>query len=103
MDRQRHRFYKPDGSYDLVYSASAFHWVPEEVGYPKVFDMLKPGGVFARFANHPYRDKGNAALSNAIDELYAKYYCKYYGKDVKLENEYSEEQAIQRAEIARKP
>lgn len=91
-----------DGSYDLVYSASAFHWVPEEIGYPKVFDMLKSGGVFARFANHPYRDKGNLALSDAIDELYAKYYCKYYGKDIKLEKEYSEEQAMQRAEIARK-
>ena len=91
-----------DESYDLVYSASAFHWVPEEVGYPKVYDMLKRGGVFARFSNHPYRDKGNLALSDAIDELYAKYYCKYYGKDIKLEKEYTEEQAIQRAEIARK-
>jgi len=92
----------PDGNYDLVYSASAFHWVPEEIGYPKVYDMLKSGGVFARFANHPYRDKGNLALSNAIDELYAKYYCKYYGRDIKLEKEYTEEQAMQRAEIARK-
>lgn len=37
-------------SYDLVYAASAFHWVPEEVGYSKVFSILKRGGVFARFA-----------------------------------------------------
>ena len=44
----------PAESCDLVYSASAFHWVPEEVGYRKVFDGLKPGGAFARFANHPY-------------------------------------------------
>lgn len=28
-------------TYDLVFSASAFHWVPEEFGYPKVFSMLK--------------------------------------------------------------
>lgn len=26
----------PDSKYDLVYSASAFHWVPEDIGYPKV-------------------------------------------------------------------
>ncbi len=91
-----------DSKYDLVYSASAFHWVPEDIGYAKVYAMLKSGGVFARFANHPYRDKGNVALSEAIDKLYAKYYCKYYGKDMKSEKEYSEEQAMQRAEIAKK-
>ena len=26
-----------DDKYDLVYSASAFHWVPESIGYTKVF------------------------------------------------------------------
>lgn len=24
----------PDNSFDMVYSASAFHWIPEEIGYP---------------------------------------------------------------------
>ena len=42
-----------DNAFDLVFSASAFHWVPEKIGYEKVFSMLKNGGVFARFANHP--------------------------------------------------
>ena len=92
----------PDSLYDLVYSASAFHWVPEEIGYPKVYAMLKPGGAFARFANHPFRDKGNPALSVEIDKLYSRYYCAYYGKDMKAETEYREEQAVQRAQIAAK-
>lgn len=92
----------PESAYDLVYSASAFHWVPEEIGYTKVFNMLKSGGVFARFANHPYKDKGNMALSDAIDELYAKYYCAYHGKGIKEAKEYTEEQAMQRAQIAEK-
>ena len=92
----------PDSKYDLVYSASAFHWVPEDIGYSKVYAMLKSGGAFARFANHPYRDKGNTALSEEIGKLYSKYYYKYYGKDIKSEKEYSEEQAIQRAQIAEK-
>lgn len=92
----------PNSQYDLVYSASAFHWVPEDIGYSKVYDMLKHGGAFARFANHPYRDKGNPILSAEIDKLYSRYYCEYYGKDIKAETEYSEEQAIQRAQIAEK-
>lgn len=91
-----------DFQYDLVYSASAFHWIPENIGYPKVYAMLKSGGAFARFANHPNRDKGNPALSAEIDKLYSIYYYQYYGKDVKPEKEYSEEQAVQRAQIAKK-
>lgn len=89
-------------AYDLVYSASAFHWVPEEVGYRKVFDVLKSGGAFARFANHPWRDKGNPALADALDEVYAKHYHAYYRTEPRKEPEYTEEQAIRRAEIAAK-
>ena len=92
----------PENAFDLVYSASAFHWVPEEVGYRKVFAILKKGGAFARFANHPWRDKGNPALAAALDELYAKYYHTHYRSVPKLEDEYTEAQAIRRAEIARK-
>ena len=92
----------PPDSCDLVYSASAFHWVPEEIGYRKVFDMLKSGGAFARFANHPWRDKGNPGLAAALDDAYAKYYHTYYRSVPKLEDEYTETQAIRRAEIAEK-
>ena len=89
-------------AYDLVYSASAFHWIPEEIGYKKVFAMLKKGGAFARFANHPYRDKGNPALSAAIDEIYDKYYNKYHNKKRELLTEYTEKQAADRAMISEK-
>ncbi|MEA5040199.1 MAG: class I SAM-dependent methyltransferase [Clostridiaceae bacterium] len=90
----------PDRTYDLVFSASAFHWVPEEIGYPKVFSMLKSGGVFARFANHPYRDKGNPLLSAEIDRLYSRYYYEFYHTKQEKPVEYSEEQAKRRALIA---
>lgn len=50
----------------------------------------------------PHRDKRNPGLSAEIDKLYSRYYCKYYGKDIKASREYSEEQAIQRAQIAEK-
>lgn len=91
-----------DDFYDLVFSASAFHWVPEKIGYEKVFAMLKSGGVFARFANHPYRDKGSPALSQAIDEVYDQYYNKYYNKEHEKVSEYTEQQARERAMIAEK-
>ena len=91
-----------DCAYNLVFSASAFHWIPEEIGYPKVFSMLKSGGVFARFANHPYRSKDNSALVEEIDNIYAMYYYKFHNREPKPIKEYSEEQAQHRAMIAEK-
>lgn len=89
-------------SYDFIYSASAFHWVPEETGYPKVFSMLKSGGTFARFANHPFHDKGNPALTEELDRIYGMYYYKFYNKEQETLMEYSKEQARHRALIAKK-
>lgn len=91
-----------DEAYDLVFSASAFHWVPEEIGYPKIIDMLRSGGVFARFANHPYHDKGNPALTEEIEKLYGLYYYKFYNRKQETPKEYDEEQARLRALIAEK-
>lgn len=92
----------PENTWDLVYSASAFHWIPEELGYRKVYRILKPGGVFARFANHPFRDKGKPALSDEMDRIYGEYYYPYYKKEPAVPVEYTEEDARERAEIARK-
>ena len=92
----------PENSFDLVYSASAFHWVPEETGYPKVFRILKPGGAFARFANHPYQAKDNPALFEEIQNAYAEYYYPYYKKEPGKLSEYTEKQAAARAAIADK-
>lgn len=44
----------PPGTFDLVMSATAFHWIPPETGYPKAAALLKPGGTLALFSNeHP--------------------------------------------------
>lgn len=87
----------PPESCDLVYSASAFHWVPEEIGYRKAYAMLKPGGAFARFANHPYKDKGRPGMHEALQAVYA-----VYMPGSLVPSEYSEEAARSRAEIAAK-
>jgi trans-aconitate methyltransferase len=45
--------------YDLVISATAFHWIPPEIGYPKAAQLLKPSGALAIFSNEhptPYTD-----------------------------------------------
>ena len=90
----------PEDAFDLVYSASAFHWVPEEIGYPKVFRILKSGGSFARFANHPYQAKDNPELLADIQQAYAEYYYPYYGKQPRTPSEYTEDQAAARAKVA---
>ncbi|WP_432667475.1 class I SAM-dependent methyltransferase [Wukongibacter baidiensis] len=87
-----------DNSLDLIYSASAFHWIPEEIGYTKVFNLLKSGGVFARFANHPYKDKSRSGMHEALQKVYDVYMPGVLGS----EKEYSEENAKNRAKIANK-
>ena len=39
--------------FDLVYSAAAFQWIPEKIGYPKAYEILKSGGTFAMFMMRP--------------------------------------------------
>ncbi|WP_052131551.1 class I SAM-dependent methyltransferase [Planococcus sp. CAU13] len=35
--------------FDLIFSATAFHWIKPEIGYPKAFHLLKKNGVMAVF------------------------------------------------------
>jgi ubiquinone/menaquinone biosynthesis C-methylase UbiE len=37
----------PRGTFAAAFSATAFHWVDPEVGWAKVADVLRPGGIFA--------------------------------------------------------
>jgi len=56
------------GSFDLVISAQAFHWIAPEVGYAKIARALKPSGTMALFWNqYPYPD---TEFYRALDELY---------------------------------
>jgi SAM-dependent methyltransferase len=63
--------------YDLIYSASAFHWVDAEIGCPKVFRLLRKGGVFALFRNNTVPAVGEE-LYEEIQTVYEKYYYSYY-------------------------
>ena len=61
------------GSFDLVYSASAFHWIPRETGLPKVHGLLKSGGAFAWFSNRPVPAQEDACMREALQEVYGRY------------------------------
>ncbi|SEH42655.1 Methyltransferase domain-containing protein [Ruminococcus flavefaciens] len=92
-----------ENTYDLVFSATAFHWIPEETGYRKVFSMLRQGGAFARFANHPCISKKDNALAQAIEDVYDKYYYSYYPEKKRgTAAEYTAEQSEKTANISGK-
>jgi ubiquinone/menaquinone biosynthesis C-methylase UbiE len=41
-------------TFDLLYAATAFHWVPDYIRYSKTALVLRPGGWMAEFSNqHP--------------------------------------------------
>jgi SAM-dependent methyltransferase len=62
-----------EASFDLIYSASAFHWIPPEIGLPKVFRLLKRGGVFAWFSIHPYHAPECEACYEEMQKAYARH------------------------------
>jgi len=67
-----------DGSsYDLIYAASAFHWIDADIGCPKVFRLLKNDGTFALFRNNAVR-QGEGDLSDAIENAYIQHYYTHY-------------------------
>jgi len=66
-----------EASYDIIYAASAFHWVDAEIGCPKVFSLLRNGGSFALFRNNAYRLEGDD-LDIAIDAVYDMFYYSHY-------------------------
>lgn len=49
VDKAYFEDYEPAQQFDLIYSATAFHWVNSEIGYPKAWRMLKDGGTMAVF------------------------------------------------------
>lgn len=79
--------------FDLVFSATAFHWVPEKEGYEKVYRMLKKGGAFARFANRPRNCKNEPELGEEIQALYNEYYNKQHNIKSGTKKWFTEEDA----------
>lgn len=62
-----------ENSYDLIYSATAFHWLPKPDSYLKVKKALKKGGKIALFWNHPFVSRDNDATNLANRAVYDYY------------------------------
>ena len=61
-----------DESYDLIYAASAFHWIDAHVGCPKVLRLLKSGGAFVLFRNNAVRSDKDGRKNDENSRFNAK-------------------------------
>ena len=73
----------PDDTYDLIYAASAFHWVDAKIGCPKVLCLLKNGGVFALLRYNDYTADGEP-LYEEIQAVFDKYYRNFYETSMRV-------------------
>ena len=71
-----------ENEYDLIYAGSAFHWVDAEIGCPKSYRLLKPGGVIALFRYNVIPPDGDA-MYEEVQAAYDKHYRSYYTSKVR--------------------
>ena len=60
--------------FDMIYSAAAIQWIPEEIAFSKTFDLLKPGGVLAMSLTVSDYKTPNEELYAKIQILYDQYF-----------------------------
>ncbi len=60
--------------FDLVYSAATIQWIPEEIAFPKVYDILKSNGTLAMMMTHTDYKSSNEALYKKIQKVYEEYF-----------------------------
>jgi Dimethyladenosine transferase (rRNA methylation) len=90
-----------ENSYDLIYSASAFHWIQPEAGMQKVSCLLKPGGVFAWLSVQPAPTDEN--IHNELQKVYREYERYFKGNVPEFNRQpETEEKQLYRANLLRK-
>jgi len=63
----------PENHFDLVYSATAFHWIQPEVKFTKTHRLLKPGGYLALIHTEHVSDEAGDVFFYASKPLHQKY------------------------------
>ncbi len=67
-----------DQKFDLIYSAATIQWIGEEIAYPKVLDLLRPGGVLAMIVKREEYRSSNEGLYAEIQKVYDAYFQPEY-------------------------
>ncbi|HTQ21125.1 class I SAM-dependent methyltransferase [Mycobacterium sp.] len=60
-------------AYDLVYAATAFHWIKPDVKFKKPYALLKPGGHIAVIRGEDISDENGDDFFMASQPIYDKY------------------------------
>jgi SAM-dependent methyltransferase len=63
----------PADTYDLVYAATAFHWIKPEVKFERPHALLKPGGHIAVIRSEDVSDENGDEFVRASQSIYDKY------------------------------
>ena len=58
--------------YDLLLSATAFHWIDPTVRFKKSYEILKPGGSLAVFWTHHVQTEISWEIFTRVQEVYAR-------------------------------
>jgi SAM-dependent methyltransferase len=61
------------GAFDLVTSATAFHWIDPAVGYGKAKACLRPSGALGLFWNDPVAGLSSHAFNAAVQPAYGRW------------------------------
>lgn len=67
--------FERDEQYDLIYSATAFHWIKCENGYPKAWNMLQKGGTMAVFWNMFWSLEHKGGIFDGLNDIIEKYHA----------------------------
>lgn len=60
--------------FDLIYSAATIQWIPEEIAFPRAFDLLKSGGTLAMMTIKGDYESSNKVLYDKIQAVYKEFF-----------------------------
>ncbi len=63
----------PACHYDIVFAATAFHWLDPTVRFKKAHELLKPAGTLALFWHRPVLTDASRQSVAALQEVYARF------------------------------
>ena len=62
----------PACHYDIVFAATAFHWIDPAISLKKVHEVLKPAGTLALFWHHPVLTDVSRLTVTALQQIYQR-------------------------------